>query len=249
MAAVLMSLIPFLGPKKVKATELVVFTRQLSTIVNAGLPLMQGLDILAMQTDDANFRNILTQLGTDVEGGATFSEALEVVLRTLITASAAAGPSGPIEVEVVGAATTREAETVAYAVAESRLVRACLEADLPVWSAVLSAAGSADVRFDPSLLSLQVVGETVYIGGRPAEELSPAYAGKLAAGPVTLQVDLGVGEQRVTMWSYPLPTAQVEAPGDLRADPVPDALRSATELFVRPVHRPFGGGSADGAGK
>ena len=65
-----------LRSRKVKSEEMVVFTRQLATIVNAGLPLMQGLDILAQQTDDANFRRILRQIGTDVEAGETFSEAL-----------------------------------------------------------------------------------------------------------------------------------------------------------------------------
>jgi len=62
--------------RRVKSEEMVVFTRQLATIVNAGLPLMQGLDILAQQTDDQNFRRILQQIGTDVEAGETFSEAL-----------------------------------------------------------------------------------------------------------------------------------------------------------------------------
>ena len=62
--------------RRVRSEEMVVFTRQLATIVNAGLPLMQGLDILAQQTDDGNFRRILKQIGTDVEAGETFSEAL-----------------------------------------------------------------------------------------------------------------------------------------------------------------------------
>jgi type IV pilus assembly protein PilC len=62
--------------KRVKNAELMVFTRQLSTIINAGLPLLQGLDILAEQTDDANFGAVVREIGTDVEGGETFSEAL-----------------------------------------------------------------------------------------------------------------------------------------------------------------------------
>ena len=61
---------------KVKSEEMVVFTRQLATIVNAGLPLMQGLDILAQQTEDANLCRTLKQIASDVEGGETFSEAL-----------------------------------------------------------------------------------------------------------------------------------------------------------------------------
>jgi type IV pilus assembly protein PilC len=62
--------------RRVKSEEMVVFTRQLATIVNAGLPLMQGLDILSQQTDDQNFCRILQQIGADVEAGETFSEAL-----------------------------------------------------------------------------------------------------------------------------------------------------------------------------
>lgn len=67
------------GPKlnrKVKTTELLVFTRQLSTIVSAGLPLMQGLDILADQTEDPNFGAIIDAIAQDVESGETFSDAL-----------------------------------------------------------------------------------------------------------------------------------------------------------------------------
>jgi len=67
------------GPKlnkRVKTTELLVFTRQLSTIVSAGLPLMQGLDILADQTEDPNFGAIIDAIAQDVESGETFSDAL-----------------------------------------------------------------------------------------------------------------------------------------------------------------------------
>ena len=44
-----------LSKKKVKAQEMLIFTRQLATMVNAGLPLLQCLDILAEQTDDETF--------------------------------------------------------------------------------------------------------------------------------------------------------------------------------------------------
>ncbi len=62
--------------RRVKNAELMVFTRQLSTIINAGLPLLQGLDILAEQTEDVNFAGIIREIASDVEGGETFSEAL-----------------------------------------------------------------------------------------------------------------------------------------------------------------------------
>ncbi len=62
--------------RKIKTSELLVFTRQLSTIVSAGLPLLQGLDILAEQTEDANFAAVINAIGQDVESGSSFSEAL-----------------------------------------------------------------------------------------------------------------------------------------------------------------------------
>lgn len=62
--------------KRVKSHDLLVFTRQLSTIVSAGLPLMQGLDILADQTDDPNFAAMIDAVAQDVESGETFSDAL-----------------------------------------------------------------------------------------------------------------------------------------------------------------------------
>jgi len=62
--------------KRVKTADLLIFTRQLSTIVSAGLPLLQGLDILAEQTDDPNFRVVIDAVATEVESGETFSDAL-----------------------------------------------------------------------------------------------------------------------------------------------------------------------------
>lgn len=61
---------------KVKSRELLVFTRQLSTIVSAGLPLLQGLDILSEQTEEEKFAAVIRDIGAQVETGETFSEAL-----------------------------------------------------------------------------------------------------------------------------------------------------------------------------
>lgn len=62
--------------KRVKTAELLIFTRQLSTIVSAGLPLLQGLDILSDQTEDPSFSAIIQAIAQDVESGETFSDAL-----------------------------------------------------------------------------------------------------------------------------------------------------------------------------
>ncbi len=66
----------FLG-SGVKPKQLMVFTRQLATLVDAGLPLLRGLRILLKQEKNSALRKALTEMGESVEGGSTFSEALE----------------------------------------------------------------------------------------------------------------------------------------------------------------------------
>ena len=56
--------------------ELMVFTRQLATLIDAGLPLLQSLNVLSKQEPNANLRATITALGDSVQGGSTFSEAL-----------------------------------------------------------------------------------------------------------------------------------------------------------------------------
>jgi type IV pilus assembly protein PilC len=68
--------IPGLG-RGVKEKELAVFTRQLATMIDAGLPLVQCLDVLASQQPNKRFKNILTEVREAVEGGATFAAALK----------------------------------------------------------------------------------------------------------------------------------------------------------------------------
>src|SRR4030042_1107768 len=63
--------------KKVKQRSIAIFTRQLATMIDAGLPLVQSLEILASQQDHKVFQNIIREIREDVEGGATFAGALE----------------------------------------------------------------------------------------------------------------------------------------------------------------------------
>jgi type IV pilus assembly protein PilC len=62
--------------KGIKTKELVIFTRQFSTMINAGLPLVQCLDILSSQQPNPTFKKVLAQIKQDVEGGSTFADAL-----------------------------------------------------------------------------------------------------------------------------------------------------------------------------
>jgi len=64
------------GTGKVPAKILTVFTRQLSTLISAGLPLLRSLRTLSKQEKNPNLRKIMAGLAESVEGGTTFSEAL-----------------------------------------------------------------------------------------------------------------------------------------------------------------------------
>lgn len=67
--------IPFLSGR-VKAKVLTTFTRQLATLVDAGLPLLRGLRVLEKQEKNATLRGIIGELALSIEGGSTFSEGL-----------------------------------------------------------------------------------------------------------------------------------------------------------------------------
>jgi type IV pilus assembly protein PilC len=61
---------------KVSEKDLVLFTRQFSTMIDAGLSLVQGLDILSKQTENKVFAKSIMEIKKEVEGGATFADAL-----------------------------------------------------------------------------------------------------------------------------------------------------------------------------
>src|SRR4029434_4938839 len=65
------------GRKKVKSKELSIFTRQLSVMIDAGLPLVQCLEILAQQHDNTYVQQILMQVRQDVEEGSTLAAEMD----------------------------------------------------------------------------------------------------------------------------------------------------------------------------
>lgn len=62
----------------VKSKTLMIFTRQLATLIDAGLPLLRSLTVLAKQEKDLVLRSTITQLAESVQGGSTFSDSLSV---------------------------------------------------------------------------------------------------------------------------------------------------------------------------
>lgn len=68
--------VSFLQPK-VQTADVVVFARQFATMINAGLPLIQCLDILQAQQENKTFKNLLKDIKDSVEAGATLADALK----------------------------------------------------------------------------------------------------------------------------------------------------------------------------
>ena len=83
----------------VKTKDLAIFTRQFATMINAGLPLVQCLDTLSKQTTKPMFKDVITKVMKDVEGGGTLAESLgkhKNVFQDLYVHMVAAGEAGGI---------------------------------------------------------------------------------------------------------------------------------------------------------
>jgi len=68
--------IPFFRREKVKLKDLAVFSRQLSVLIDAELPLIQSLNILAEQTKNKYFQRVIRTIRSDVEAGSTLNQAM-----------------------------------------------------------------------------------------------------------------------------------------------------------------------------
>ena len=90
--------IRFLQPK-VQEKDIILFARQFSTMIDAGLPIIQCLDILHVQQGNSTFKKVLKQIKDSVEGGATMAEALKAFPKhfdSLFVNMIAAGEAGGI---------------------------------------------------------------------------------------------------------------------------------------------------------
>jgi len=88
-----------LGAPKVTDKDIVILTRQLATMIDAGLPLVQCLDILGSQTENQSLAKVVTQVRSDVESGSTFADSLKKhpkVFDNLYVNMVAAGEAGGI---------------------------------------------------------------------------------------------------------------------------------------------------------
>lgn len=88
-----------LGRGRVKDKDMVIFTRQFSTMIDAGLPLVQALEILSKQTENKTLAKVISEIKLDVEAGSTFADALRKhpkAFTDLYANMVAAGEAGGI---------------------------------------------------------------------------------------------------------------------------------------------------------
>jgi type IV pilus assembly protein PilC len=94
--------------------EIVAFTRQLSTMISAGLPISRALEVLAAQSTNRNFRKIITEVLRSVEGGVSLSMSLAIYSRvfneTYISLVKAGESSGKLDIILKKLAENMEAE-------------------------------------------------------------------------------------------------------------------------------------------
>jgi type IV pilus assembly protein PilC len=91
--------LPKIGREKVKSKDLALFTRQFSVMLDAGLPLVQCLEILGQQQDNKFFQKVIFQTRADVEAGMTLADSMAKhprVFEPLYTNMVAAGETGGI---------------------------------------------------------------------------------------------------------------------------------------------------------
>src|SRR6202044_707025 len=91
--------LPTFGSGKVKVKEVAVFFRQFSVMIDAGLPLVQCLEILGSNQENPNFQKTLLGVRTTVEGGATLANAMRnypIIFDDLTTNMIEAGETGGI---------------------------------------------------------------------------------------------------------------------------------------------------------
>jgi type IV pilus assembly protein PilC len=90
--------IPGLGGK-IKPRDVSIFTRQFATMIDAGLPIVQSLDVLAQQTENKPFRNTIRSIKQELEGGLTLAESLKKypkIFDELYVSMIAAGEAGGV---------------------------------------------------------------------------------------------------------------------------------------------------------
>jgi type IV pilus assembly protein PilC len=189
--------LPKLGRrKKVKAKELAVFTRQFSVMIDAGLPLVQCIDILSEQQQNAFFKDVLREVRQSVEEGSTLFAALEKhpkVFDNLFTSMVEAGETGGVLDLILQRLATLIEKVV-------KLKRSIVSASIYPAAVITVAIGAISVimivvipQFQAIFLGLLGPGEELPLPTRIVMGISSFMAGWGGLGLLVFLIGAGIG--------------------------------------------------------
>lgn len=116
--------------KRIKSKDKVLFSRQLSTLINAGLPLVQSLRQVSNQTTNKALKTIINQVNNDIESGSAFSKSLEkypqVFNRVYISLVEAGEASGTLDASLERLATQQEKDADIVSKVRGALAYPCI---------------------------------------------------------------------------------------------------------------------------
>jgi glutamate N-acetyltransferase/amino-acid N-acetyltransferase len=141
-----------------------------------------------------------------------FVEALRAVCRALALDIVADGEGARrlLEITVEGARTDADSDRIARAVANSPLVKTALAGGDPNWGRILSAAGAAGVRFDPSEVTLEIAGLPLVRDGHGTGRNGATLRRLFTAPRVAVRLGVGPGRGRATLWTCDLTKRYVD---------------------------------------
>ena len=154
----------------------------------------------------------------DRSNSQSLREGLDAVSRQLAIdiARDGEGASKLAEITVEGAATDRDAKTIAMAVANSPLVKTALSGADPNWGRILGAAGKCGVAFDPLHADVLVNGVRVCANGMRAEFDEPAVQRTMEEDESSITVRLGEGEGSAVVWTCDFTERYIRINADYR---------------------------------
>jgi glutamate N-acetyltransferase/amino-acid N-acetyltransferase len=126
------------------------------------------------------------------------------------------GATKLIAVTVENAASIDDARQVARTIANSPLVKTAVHGADPNWGRIVAAAGRSGVKFDINRLTVHVGGTLLFENGLPHDEAAPVAAEHLKGSSVQIDVRLGTGRERATIWTCDLSAEYVRINGEYR---------------------------------
>ena len=154
---------------------------------------------------------------SDVESRARFTAALREVSLQLARSipNDGEGASHLIEIDVIGCASRDDARKVARTVADSPLVKTAIAGADPNWGRIVSAAGFADVEFDPRTVELAINGTTLFRHGAPVPfDATQVSASMRNNRDTSIVLRLGAGDAELRFWTSDLTAEYVRINAD-----------------------------------